>query len=90
MSLWGNLNVRHHVILSITPPQILIHDHGYYIIVVTIFVFIISYNNDPSVSFLHSKALVDSESPPVPRKSQTTISKGKTKLGSREDPEKAY
>lgn len=59
MSLWDNLNIRHHIKLSITLPQILIHDYEYYISMVTIFVLTISYNNDLFVSFVPSKALVD-------------------------------
>lgn len=36
MSLWDKLSVRHHIILRVSPPQTLLHDCGYYIIVVTI------------------------------------------------------
>lgn len=60
--------------------------NGYYVIVMTVFAFIIRHNDEPTVLFMHNKALME----PVPRKSEIVKSKNKYKFSLREDPEKAF
>ena len=54
----GQCEYEKHIILCLTPPQTLIHDHGYYIIIVPIFA-LTGYSNEPPVPFVHKKALGD-------------------------------